>query len=71
MGEKIAERINEIETAYGVTVEFVPVAYSDAFATAMQQMEVTGAGGDIVFSTNNSKHSYTRRSIDNWKPNNE
>ena len=55
MGEKIAERINEIETAYGVTVEFVPVAYSDAFATAMQQMEVTGAGGDIVFSTNNSK----------------
>ncbi|MBQ5820410.1 MAG: hypothetical protein IIW31_04165 [Clostridia bacterium] len=55
MGEKVAERIDEIEAAYGVTFEFVQVAYSDAFATTMQQMEVTGAGGDIVFSDNNAK----------------
>ncbi|MBQ1216509.1 MAG: hypothetical protein IIX85_00960 [Clostridia bacterium] len=55
MGEKVAERIDEIEAAYGVTIEFVQVAYSDAFATTMQQMEVTGAGGDLVFSDNDSK----------------
>ena len=54
MGEKVAERIDEIEAAYGVTVVFDQVAYSDAFATSMQQKEVTGEGGDIVFSTNNS-----------------
>ena len=55
MGEKVAERIDEIEAAYGVTLEFVQVAYSNSFATTMQQKEVTGEGGDLVFSDNNSK----------------
>ena len=55
MGEKVAERIDEIEAAYGVTFEFVQVPYSDAFATTMQQKEVTGEGGDIVFADNNAK----------------
>ena len=54
MGVMVADRVAEVQSLYGCTIEFSHIAYNDQFASQLQALTFSEGGGDMVFAEKNA-----------------
>ena len=55
MGVMVADRVMEVQTLYGCTIEFSSIPYNDQFPSQLQALTFSEGGGDMVFANKNAK----------------
>lgn len=59
MGELVAQRVAEVQELYGCTLEFETIPYDSQFSQTIMARNLSGEGGDLIFSSNNAQLSKT------------